>query len=267
MKKYLGFICFIYLGIIIYIWFSNLLKNFLAPNLELYIKLSLIPLFFIGLVMIFNNKNNYKFKLSDLVLIIPLVAVILIGDGKLTTSFASNRIINLKSNEKVIKKEQIIEEKEDVKPNEENELYDFNNITFDIIDETYNELANYITFSPNSHKYLGETIRVRGFTLKNVPYLEKEYFMIGKYVISCCVADAEFIGFVAKYDLSKIKENTWYEIEGILEQGKDKEGMDIIYIKGINLKEIDSQSEEQYVYPCYAYDDGMCKELFKYDLT
>ena len=28
----------------------------------------------------------------------------------------------------------------------------------------------------------------------------------------------------------------------------------VLYIKIINIKEIDETSEEQYVYPCYAYD-------------
>lgn len=31
-----------------------------------------------------------------------------------------------------------------------------------------------------------------------------------------------------------------------------------MYIKVINIKEIDSKSEEQYVCLCYAYDDGIC---------
>ena len=92
------------------------------------------------------------------------------------------------------------------------------------------------------------------------------YFAIGKYAISCCAADAGFTGFIAKYDNSKITADKWYEVEGILEKGKDKEGYDIMYIKVINSKEISSKGEEQYVYPCYAYDDGSCEAMSKYNL-
>ena len=92
------------------------------------------------------------------------------------------------------------------------------------------------------------------------------YFAIGKYAISCCAADAGFTGFIAKYDNSKITADKWYEVEGILEKGKDKEEYDIMYIKVINIKEISSKGEEQYVYPCYAYDDGSCEAMSKYNL-
>lgn len=56
------------------------------------------------------------------------------------------------------------------------------------------------------------------------------------------------------------------KLKGILEKGKDKDGYDIMYIDVKNVKEIDSKSEEQYVYPCYAYDDGVCEDMEKYDL-
>ena len=71
---------------------------------------------------------------------------------------------------------------------------------------------------------------------------------------------------IAKYDLSKIKNNTWYEIEGVLYQDKDKNHTDIIAVRVINIKEIDGSKEEQYVYPCYAYDNGTCQEIQKYHL-
>ncbi len=39
-----------------------------------------------------------------------------------------------------------------------------------------------------------------------------------------------------------------------------------MYIKVIYLEQIDSSKEEQYIYPCYAYDDGKCEAVSKYDL-
>lgn len=282
MKRYLGIICLLYSGIFGYVVFFDKLKMFLAPQMQIYIKLSIVPMLLIGLVMLFNNKVHYKFKISDLVLILPLILLIFAGDGRLTSSFASNRTTNLntenrtKSEEKVEdKKEEIIglpkneENKEEVKeePKEETtESYDFSNVDFDIVDANYSELSNYITFAPKADKFKGQTIRVRGFALKKASYLPDGYFAIGKYAISCCAADAGFTGFIAKYDNSKITADNWYEVEGILEKGKDKEGYDLMYIKVINIKEISSKGEEQYVYPCYAYDDGSCEAMSKYNL-
>lgn len=275
-KRYLGLICLLYSGIFGYVVIFDKLKLFLAPGMQIYIKLSIVPMLLIGFVMLFNNKVYYKFKISDIVLILPLILLIFSGDGRLTASFASNRIKNIntenrtKSKEKVEdKKEKIIElqkneEKKEIRE-EQNKTYDFSNPYFDINDASYNELSNYITYASKADKFEGQTIRVRGFALKQATYLPDEYFAIGKYAISCCAADAEFTGFVAQYDNSKIIENKWYEVEGILEKGKDKEGYDIMYIKVINIKEISSK-EEQYVYPCYAYDDGSCEEISKYNL-
>ena len=39
-----------------------------------------------------------------------------------------------------------------------------------------------------------------------------------------------------------------------------------LVLEGQSLKTQISDSEEQYVYPCYAYDDGLCAEVTKYNL-
>ena len=55
-------------------------------------------------------------------------------------------------------------------------------------------------------------------------------------------------------------------IVGVLYQDKDKNHTDIIAVRVVNIKEIDGSKEEQYVYPCYAYDNGTCQEIQKYHL-
>ena len=97
-------------------------------------------------------------------------------------------------------------------------------------------------------------------------FLTNNTFALGKYVINCCAADASFTGFIVRYDKNKVKNNTWYEIDGILESGIDGEGYKILEINAVNIREIDAKDEEQYVYPCYAYDDGMCSSVTKYNL-
>lgn len=284
-KRYLGLICLLYSGIFGYVVIFDKLKLFLAPQMQIYIKVSILPMLLIGFVMLFNNKVHYEFKICDLVLILPLMLLIFAGDGRLTSSFASNRVTNLnigsriKSEEKEEKIEKEIElpkseekiegdeNKEESNQNETDELYNFSNVDFDVIDASYSSLAGYFYSPPEVAKiYIGKKIRVRGMLLMKADYLPEGYFAIGKYEISCCAADAGFIGFIAKYDNSKIKEDNWYEVEGILEKGKDKEGYDIMYINVINIKEISSNSEEQYVYPCYSYDDGSCEAVLKYNL-
>lgn len=259
-NKYLGIICLIYSTLITYITITNKLKNFLAPNMQIYIKISLIPLTLIGILLLLNKNTKHHFKISDLILLLPIIALITAGDGKLTTSLASNRTIYNQTTREKTKSEP------ETKIEEKTEKKIIEKIDFEIVDENYTELASYLTYAPKAIYQEGKTIRVRGFILKKADYLPDGYFSIGKYAITCCAADAGFLGFIVKYDNYKIKDDGWYEIEGTLEQAKDKADYDIMAIKILNIKEIDSKEEEQYVYPCYSYGKGECKEVMKYNL-
>lgn len=271
-KKFLAIVCFLYSAIIIYVWFFDKLKNYLAPNMQIYLKLSLILLLLMGLVLLVSKDSHYKFKISDLVLLLPLVLLIFAGDGRLTASFANNRLNSQAKTKNVEKQEEIIsdvevieEEKEETEEQEETISYDFSNPDFLVVDANYYDLASYFTFIPKASKYTGKTIKVRGFTMLKDEYIPDGYFMIGKYNISCCAADAMMVGFYVKNDDSNIKNNKWYEIEGVLEPAIDTEGYDTMAIKIVNIESINSRNEEQYVYTCYTYDDN-CTETMKYNL-
>ena len=108
-KRYLGIICLLYSFLFSYVVITGKIKNFLAPQMQIYIKLSIVPMLLIGIVIIFNKNIHYKFKLSDLILLLPIVLLVLAGDGKLSPNFASNRIININVNR--TKNEEIIDEK------------------------------------------------------------------------------------------------------------------------------------------------------------
>ena len=273
-NKYLGIVCIIYSIIILYVWITDKLKNFLAPTMQIYLKISCFILIIIGFIMIIGVKKC-RFKTSDLILLLPIVFLILSTDGRLTTQLAGNRTSNfgndrVKSVEKVkednneIDKEKNIEDKTKTEK-EEVKTKKLDNIYFDLNDEIYFDVADYITYNPKSIKFINKTIKVRGFVINGFDYMTDDYFAIGKYGVSCCTADASFSGFYVKYnDKIKIINEKWYEIEGILRKGKDTDGYDVMYIELVNAKEINSKKEEQYVYPCYSYDTGKCKTIKKY---
>lgn len=296
-KHFLGIVCFAYTFLILYVKFSNNLKNYLAPQMQKYILWSVPVLFLIGLVMYFNNHIHYKFKFSDLVLLLPILMIIFAGNGRLSTSLANNRnnfsntskqkvsSVTKDNNKTDAKKENDLEESKEENSEitktgeettnnsvqEQTPTYDFSSIDYDVVDASYSMLSGILSYPESSgydlNKFVGKKIRVRGFAVKKgLPYLPSGYFAIGKYIISCCVADAGYGGFFAKYDLKRIKEDTWYEIEGILEKTQDNYGDNVLAIKVININEIDGNKEEQYAYPCYSYDDGSCSIIDKYDL-
>ena len=261
MKKFLGVICLIYSGIIAYVWMFDEAKNFLAPTMQIYLKVALFPLVIIGIVLYFMEHIHYKFKVTDIVLLLPIIMFVFAGNGRLSASFATNRMnFNSKVSNKKIVKDISDDIKIDIKD------YDFTNPDFDIIDENYYELANYLTFLVDADKYSGKTVRVRGMASKVGEYISGNYIGIGKYGITCCAADAGFVGFLVKLDNQKIKINHWYEIEGVLTKTKDNAGYEVLVLTLASVKEIDSKSEEQYVYSCYTYGDGSCSEVDKYNL-
>ena len=265
-NKFLGMICIIYSFIIIGVIVSDKLKNYLAPNMQIYIKIAALVLLIIGFIIIFSKKVNYKFKITDLVLLIPIIMIIFAGDGKLSNSIASNRMnIKIKKEENIIKEEK----KEEINKEEKEEtVYDKDNlkIDFEVIDENYYSLADFISYPGiKTYQYENKIVKVKGFTIMEGSYIPEGYFTLGKYTITCCAADAEFAGFYVKKENYDIKDGAWYELIGVLEESK-YQGITIMTVKIIDIKEINQDAEEMYVYPCYSYGDGSCKEFTKYNL-
>lgn len=274
MKKYLGLISLIYSFILFYVLITDKLKNFLTPKMFIYIIPCCFILFIMGIILLFVD-SHYKFRVSDLVLLLPIIMLILSGDGRITTSFSKNRVVNY-NKEKVVDNSNSISK--DIDNNIDSSDIDLNDteinnieinntdntdIYFDVIDESYSSVANYLSYDEESIKFIGKTIRIRGFIIDYYDELPKGYYAIGKYGISCCAADASVVGMTFRYD-GKIDKSSWYEIEGVLEP-YDEDKYTYLNINVTKIKKIDGMMEEQYVYPCNAYGDGTCKEVNKYN--
>ncbi len=264
-KHFLGIICLVYSLIIVYVWAFNYLDNYIAPSMQIYIKLSLIPMIVMGISFCLVDFS-YKFKVSDIILFAPLILVFIAGDANLSTTLANNKMVKLsKKNDIVLvddTSKEVVNDKDekDVEPVKEVE-----EIFFDIEDETYSYLADYITYMKGAQKFVGKTIRFRGFAVDYSEYLDDGYSAIGKYSITCCAADAEFSGFVVKYDFSKLESHSWYEVVGKLELVKDSEGYDMVVVNPTSVTQIIS-NEKQYVYSCNNYGKDACSKILEYDL-
>ena len=248
---------------ILFLFFENKMNSFLIPKMQLYLSIAIIFLFLIGIILVFSNKKE-KIIISDFLLVVPIMMFLFIGDGKFNINYASTRSYVASSSN--INKNNKKEVEESSNTSLEREYTELSNIEIEVEDESYAGLSDVITYSKNPEKIVGKTIRVRGFIIKNSSFIPDGTFGIGKYLISCCAADASFIGFIVKTDTSSIKENGWYEIEGVLDLGKDTYGSTIVVINMVNYKKIKSE-KNQYVYPCYSYGDGSCSEVLKYHLN
>ena len=265
-SRVFGVLFIIYSCIVAYLYFTKSISFYLAPKMQIYILISGPIFFLLGICSLFF-KSDSKFVLSDLILLFPILVLFLAGDGRPSAGFVQNRTSSLSnhanSSNVPLKMEQ--DQSFDV---EKYKAVDFKHVDFDITDEVYIGLSDYITYGKYSDRAIGKTIRVRGFIVKDVSYVPENLFAIGKYLISCCVADAGFGGYFAKSeDNSLFEENGWYEIEGVLEYDMDTYGNQVPVIHVVNYKKISSKGEELYVYPCYSYGDGSCKKIIEYHLN
>ncbi|WP_088227394.1 TIGR03943 family protein [Desulfosporosinus sp. FKB] len=83
------------------------------------------------------------------------------------------------------------------------------------IEET--DLAQ-LALSENPDQIYNHSYRLIGFVYKD-PRLAKNQFVLTRYVITCCIIDAQPIGFIAESpDTPNLKANTWIEVEGVLKK-------------------------------------------------
>ena len=66
------------------------------------------------------------------------------------------------------------------------------------------------------HSLDGETVDVIGFVYHD-PRLKTDQFLIGRYAISCCIADATAIGITVNWGQSgALQDNNWVRVQGTL---------------------------------------------------
>ena len=68
----------------------------------------------------------------------------------------------------------------------------------------------------NPEKYMGRNLQISGFVCKET-YLNKNEFIIGRNVMTCCAADSKVVGIIGKYDKSyELNENEKIIVNGTI---------------------------------------------------
>lgn len=230
MKKNLIGLVFILYGITVFIsYFIGTLNNFLASKMIFLSISSGIVMLIIGVILILDKSIYMNIKKINILLIIPFIMIFFAGDGELSIALASKRASNLSSQMNI--------DSIDISL-----INQMNNDEFDYIitDENYNDLINYITNDTENSE--GKTVKISGYAVVDAEYITDGYFAIGKYSISCCTADAGFVGILVENKDLEIEKNLWFEIEGVLEKTTSKYGYETLYLKILNIQEIEAQN-------------------------
>jgi uncharacterized repeat protein (TIGR03943 family) len=95
--------------------------------------------------------------------------------------------------------------------------------------------------------YLGQTAHVIGFVYKDQRLTENQ-FLVSRFVITCCSADAVAIGMVVSWDqASTLNENTWVDVKGAV-KSYHLDDQPIPLIEASVVKLVD-QPDTPYLFP------------------
>lgn len=147
------------------------------------------------------------------------------------------------------RKAQIVYETEDgvLDGNDEEELpYDINAEIIDLEDDDYGIF--YMDAVDHPERYEGKTIRYTGMVYKGKNFPEG-YFVPGRFAMTCCADDTQFIGFICKSKYAeKLKNRQWVKVTAGVKyeyhKAYGKESL-VLYSKRIENAE---KPEEELVY-------------------
>jgi len=82
-----------------------------------------------------------------------------------------------------------------------------------------NHVPYMVLLYENTQAYIGKQVAIKGFVYRP-PNLAPNRFMVARFEISCCAADGVPSGLVVEWpDADKIKNDSWLEVQGAINQG------------------------------------------------
>ncbi|WP_427127480.1 TIGR03943 family putative permease subunit (plasmid) [Priestia megaterium] len=101
----------------------------------------------------------------------------------------------------------------------------------------------------NIEQFIGKKIEVNGFVYREKGFKDNQ-FVVARFGISCCAADASVYGLLSKLEnASTLKNDTWVRIKGIIQKTTYNEE-DVPYVQVQQIEDI-LQPDNPYVYELY----------------
>jgi putative membrane protein len=225
-----------------------LIDKLLSGKLSLYINIRYAPLTVFGILVLgmmtlalvrdpktehdhqdSNHDHNHSASIRALaILFVPLLIAFLIPSRPLDASAATTRGMNVSA--------PLIGSSSQTRQ-------------FEATADTRNILDWIRIFNSGTDPapYLGQTAKVTGFVYHD-PRLPANQFIVSRFVITCCAADASAIGMIVIWDQSKeLADSAWVEVKGPV-QSAQLGGQPIPLIQAVLVQPLE-QPQEPYLYP------------------
>jgi uncharacterized repeat protein (TIGR03943 family) len=101
--------------------------------------------------------------------------------------------------------------------------------------------------TPDPQAFAGQTARLIGFVYRDERF-ESDAFMLSRFVVSCCVADASAVGVIVRSPQAEaLPADQWVEVSGHFEPGQFANRPTPILIADVITKT--TQPNQPYLYP------------------
>ncbi|MBS4209493.1 TIGR03943 family protein [Bacillus sp. FJAT-50079] len=202
----------------------------------------------------FDHNQNGSFVQTlfiYLLFFLPVISGLLFPNTVLDSSVVAKRGIKYGSSvyaEQLADHDNLAgEDQENVMMSDEEEKLKaefLNHDKINVEEERYLEILDFLHDYP--HVFLGKEVEIVGFVFKE-PEFEDHQFVIARFVVACCVADASVYGLLSTIDHGQdVLTDEWVKVTGILSTTM-VQGQELPYLK-INQVEKVEQPENPYVY-------------------
>jgi putative membrane protein len=102
--------------------------------------------------------------------------------------------------------------------------------------------------SDNVQKFSGQQADLVGFVYRDIRFKDASQFMVARFTISCCVADATALGVIVQWpDAPRLAQDSWVHVKGKFQvQNFDSQQTPILVAETVDPT---SQPEHPYLYP------------------
>ena len=212
--EFLWFIVLILLDIsIVYLLFTGKMNFYIGEKMIKYSYTSILMITILVIVQfknVFTSKGNSNIKTK----LVPIILTLILGTISINTqeTFKHNELNKeLKgSSTSRIDIKSLYEHESDYNAIEnENNKQDIL-----IVNENNPMVLEDIRVNPK--KYIGRKLEIHGFMCKE-NYLNKNQFIIGRMIMTCCAADSKVVGIIGEYDKAyDINENQNIIVKGTI---------------------------------------------------
>ncbi|MNM81884.1 hypothetical protein D3C81_938990 [compost metagenome] len=258
----------ILLGFALYIGYlsrSDSLHYYIAPDMVTWITYSTIPLTIMSLSLAYQALFHKANKLCDCerplsqsiyknisiygLFLFPLLLGILLPDQALGSMAAAKKGMTLGS--PALSSDQLstmfkAPDKYNVEFAEIAKII-YQQKIIEVKPEVYSEIIGAIELFKD--QFVGKKIKISGFVYADQSLKQDHEFILGRFLVQCCTADANPFGvlIITDQSIESLQKDSWIEVQGVL-RTELREGKEIIAISAEQITQI-SRPDTPYVYP------------------